>query len=98
MPSLEFEERPLALEPAGVAHEGAVLADDPVAGDDDRERVLPDRLADVAGQGAIPVAPGQFAVGRCGAEWNLPEERPDPSLKVVAVGRDGHIKRRSLAG
>ena len=45
-PALELEQRALHLDAARVAGERAVGADDPVAGDDHRDRVAPVRAAD----------------------------------------------------
>src|SRR5215212_4688727 len=98
MPPLDLEERPLAFKTASVAHEGTVLANNPVTGDNDREWILPDCLADIAGQRAVSVAPGQRAIGRGLAERDLPEERPDLLLEGIAAGGDGYVKRRSLPG
>src|SRR6266513_1099783 len=43
LPALQSEQAPLGCEPAGVAAQGAVGRDDPVAGNDDRYRVRAER-------------------------------------------------------
>ena len=83
--ALELEQGGLALEPARVAGQGPVLADDPVARDDDGQRVAPDRAADPARQPRIAQLAGQLAVGRGLAVGDLGDQAPDALLELVSV-------------
>ena len=66
---LQFQERALFFHASGIGGQAAVRADDPVAGDEDRDRVVPDRPADsLRGQVREPALRGQLlrdpAIGR----------------------------------
>src|SRR6476646_9389570 len=61
---LELQEGPLAVEAAGVAGERAVLADDPVARADDRQRVRPDGSAHRARERRVAEPARELPVGR----------------------------------
>ena len=66
---LQFQERALFFHASGVAGQAAIRADDPMAGDEDRDRVVPDRPADsLRGQVREPALRGQLlrdcAIGR----------------------------------
>ena len=66
---LQFQERALFFYASGVAGQAAVRADDPVAGNENRDRIVPDRPADgLRGQMLQPALRGQLlrdcAIGR----------------------------------
>ena len=79
---LELEQELLALQPAGVAGEGAVGADDAVARDDDRDRVAAVGQADRA-RGGVGAAEAvrDLAVRRGLAVADLAQLAPDPLLE-----------------
>src|SRR6186997_2770340 len=62
-PSLEAEQKLLALEAARVPNEASARADDPVARHDDRHGVPVERAADGTGRLRLPDARGEAAVG-----------------------------------
>jgi hypothetical protein len=64
----EVEQELLALEAACVPSEHAVLADDAMAADDDRQWVAPDSLADPPRQGPVSQRLAEISVGRGLAE------------------------------
>ena len=58
---LQFQERALFFHASGVAGQAAIRADDPMAGNENRDRVVPDRPADsLRGQVREPALRGQL--------------------------------------
>ena len=95
--ALEVEEELLAPQPARVAPQRAVLADDAMAAHDDRQRVASDGLADPASQRPVSERVAQLAVRRGLPERDLVQERPDALFERVSVRIRGHIERRALS-
>jgi hypothetical protein len=84
----EVEEEPLALQPARVAGELAVPADDPVAGDDHGERVVADGIADLARQGGVSELACELAVGSRLSVLGIDLADGRPRMGPVALLRD----------
>lgn len=87
--ALVGEEPALAVDAAAVAGEGAVGADDAMAGDDDADRIRAIREADGADGFGAADALGELAVGDGRAAGDLAEGEPDFALEGSAKGGDG---------
>src|SRR4051812_45437167 len=78
---LKGEQRLLAREPSPVTSELAVRTDDPVAGDNDPDRVATVRHAYRTGGVRLPDTAGELAVGDCGAVRDRFQLLPDLLLE-----------------
>lgn len=85
-------------ESAGVAGQGAVGADDAVAGDEDGEGVGADCVGYGADGGRMADAPGKFAVGRGPAVGYQQQLVPHRFLKLRACEHQRHVEFASFAG
>src|SRR3954464_5642465 len=95
---LDLEEGLLALDAAGVAGEGAVGADHPVAGDDDRDGVAAVGQADRAGGGVGLAEPlRDRAVRRGVAVADLEQLSPDGLLEVAPRRVEGEVELLEVA-
>src|SRR5262249_61061382 len=97
-PLLEPRERVLAVEPPAVARQRAVLPDDAVAGDDDRDRRMPDARADGADDVGSAGAARELRVADRGAVRDLEQLGPDGELEIGAHEIELDVERPSLAG
>src|SRR5579872_3746672 len=94
----EVQQRRLARQAAAVACQLAVRADDPVAGNDDRNRVAAVRQPDGA-SGARQLDPARdLAVGDGLAEADGLQLSPDAPLERSAAGRQRQVEARERAG
>ena len=86
--------------PAAVAGQGAVGADDAVAGDDDRHWRRANRASHATGVEALARFLGKLAsdraVARRLAVWDLAEGRPDPLLELGAFEVEIQLERPAL--
>src|SRR5215472_4828924 len=82
--ALDPEQQPLALEPAAIAADTPARVQDPMAGDDDRDRVRAERVA----RGAIPTRapgpPGDLLVARDASVGDPLRSAQDPPPKALA--------------
>ena len=85
------EEPPLALHAAAVSGEGAVGADDAMAGNDYADGVGAIRGADGADRVGFADAPGEFAIRDGSAAGDVAESAPDGALKVRTGGFYGDV-------
>src|SRR5215207_10009892 len=92
------EQRPLALEPAAVADERAVGADDAVARDDDRDRVAAVGETDRAHGARVAELVGERTVGRRLAVGDLEQQRPHALLEGRSGRAELELELRALAG
>jgi len=81
----------LALEAAAVASEGAVRADDTMAGDDDADGVLAVGEADAAYGGGVADSGGELGVSDGRAGGDLLEGGPDLALEEGSGGLHGDV-------
>src|SRR3954451_5800596 len=96
-PGLEVEQVPLAVQPAAVAGEAAVRADDPVAGHDDRDRVAAVGGADRPRPVRAPDLPGDLAVAARLAVRDRGQRLPHAAQERRAVQREGEGELVALA-
>jgi hypothetical protein len=93
-----LEQPAFALQAAGVAGEGAALADHAVAGDDDRDRVAAVGEADGAAGARHAEAGGELAVAGGGAERDRAQRAPHALLERGTAGTDREqVERARLA-
>src|SRR2546430_10146447 len=85
--ALKREEAPLRREPAGVAAQGAVGRDDPVAGDHDGDRVRAERGPGGTGRLLVPGLPRDDLVCRELAVRDARRRHQDPLLKRRERGK-----------
>src|SRR5690242_5786154 len=90
-----LEQPTLAFEPAAIAGEAAVGADDPVAGYDDRDRIAAVRKPDGAARLRHPEPGSECAVGHRLSSRNGAQRRPYGLLERGAAGPHGN-PRKSL--
>src|SRR5579864_6270062 len=88
------EQPALPREPAAIAGQGAVGADDAVAGDDDADRVRAVRQAHGAHRAGTTDLPRERAIGERLAAGDGAERAPDRLLEGCAADRDGKIVDR----
>src|SRR5258708_9199456 len=98
MQALQVEERPLAGQPATVAGQLAVAADDAVAGDDDGDRVAAIGGTNCAARGGRAELGCDLAVGDGVAVGNAAEHVPYPALGRSAVEPQRHVELGERAG
>ena len=92
MYALQPQQRFLLVEPARIAREAAICTDDAVTGNEDGDRVAPDRTADGLRRHPSAACGGNMrgdpAVRRCRAVGNPAQDIPDRLLKCCAVRRE----------
>src|SRR3984893_12445873 len=84
--TFERQQRALDVEPAAEAGQGAVRADDAVAGTDDRQRVRAVREAHGACTTRVAEAARQFGIGDGLTIRDSPQRLPDRQLERSAFG------------
>jgi len=77
----------LHLEAVGIAGEAAVLADDAVAGDDDRNRIEAIGVAYSAGGIVMVDHISDVGVGPCTAIWDESDHLPDFLVKIRGIAK-----------
>lgn len=93
------QQPPLHLEAIGIAGEAAVLADDAVAGDDDRQRIEPISVAYSAGSVVMVDHICDIAIGPCTAIWDEFDHLPDFLVEIGSVAKiEFEIKFLERAG
>src|SRR5580704_567625 len=93
------EQPAFALDPAAVAGERAVGADDSMTGDDDANRIGAVGQAHRSYRGGTAEACGEVSVGNGRAARDLAQGTPEVALEGRACGRDGQgIDGMQLAG
>src|SRR5215472_6395798 len=95
---LQAQQEPLARQPARVSGEAAILADDPVAGHDHRQRVAPHRRAHVLGQRPFAKLLGQVAVRPRLPVRDAADQLPYLVLKRVSVRAEGQVEPLPVPG
>src|SRR6185295_1124946 len=96
--AFEVEQEALARQPAGVAGEAPVLADDAVARDDHGERVVRDGIADLAGERGVAELARELPVRRRLPVGNPRDEVPDLPLERGAGHGRRQVEARALPG
>src|SRR3954452_2116939 len=91
LPRLVVEQPCLAVEPPAVPGQGAVAADDAVAGDDDRDRVAAVGEADGTCGAGTPDASRQLAVADPLTEGDAHQLVPDAALEGRSLQREGQV-------
>src|SRR5689334_7295824 len=98
LPALQTEQKPLRRQPAAEAGERSVAADDAMAGDDDRDRVLTVGRSDRPhGVGAANLRRDRRIAPRFTVR-NLRQRAPDVLLKRRAPRRQRYIESLQLSG
>src|SRR6266704_4153098 len=92
---LQLQELLLALQAAGVAGQLAGAGDDPVAGDQDAQRIAAHRGADLLGVLAAAQPTGEVAVGGGLPVGNLRDQLPDTELELRATGLKRQVEQGS---
>src|SRR3954467_6069965 len=96
--ALELKQKALALQAAGVTGEPALLADHAVTGNDDREWIAADGVADLPSLHGVAQLPRHLAVGRGPGVRDAIDQLPHMPLKLIPD--DAGLQREfgSLAG
>src|SRR5580765_265274 len=97
--ALETEQLPLPREPAAVAADLPARRDDPVARDDDRDRIAAERLPDGAAPARLPDPPRDLAVRDDLPRGHARRRHEDAALEGRHAAQvDPHVERPALAG
>ena len=96
--ALEIEQRLFDRQPAAVAGERSVAADDAVTRNDDRDRIGSVGETDGAHRFGIADAPRELSVAGGLAVRDIAQRAPHLLLKRRALRRERNIKRAELAG
>src|SRR5258708_14490988 len=93
-----FDKRLLALYAPAVAAERAIAADDPVAGDDDGDRIGGAGTRHGSGGAGLPDPTREVSIARGGAGRDAAKRFPDLALEGSPAHIDRQIEMRQRAG
>jgi len=93
----ELEELFLDGEPAAEANEAPVVSDNPMAGDNDRDRIVVKRVSYRPGSARLPHASRQLSVAGGCSKWHFRQFGPDAQPELGSMKVQRHIKRMAMA-
>lgn len=95
--AFQTQEETFCFYPSAVSGQAMVVADDPVAGREDGNRVRSVGVGHGTDSGRPPYAPGYFAVGDGLPVWNIHKLLPDAFLERAACEQERQVERFPLS-